>query len=135
MADPSTAIAAAPFVADLQPYLTALVTAVIGIAVPWGFSLLQRYTGVAISQADQEALSKAAQTQAGIIVAKADGSLAGVSIDAKSPAIATAANWVAVNLPSLLTKAGATPDDVSHMILAEIGKLQAQMTAPVAQKA
>jgi len=130
MSDPSSAVALSPFVEALSPLVNAAVS---GLVIGVGgliFAALARWTGVAFTPDFQSQVERAAATQAGIIVAKAEGNLAGKSIEVGNPAVAAATNWIAANMPAALDKAGVNRDDVSHLILAEIGKLQAQMAAP-----
>jgi cytochrome bd-type quinol oxidase subunit 2 len=125
MVDSSSTVALAPWVEILQPIVTTVVTALIGAAVTYGAYLLQKWTGIKVSQDNQAALEKAVSTQAGLAIAKSATSLAGQSIDARSTSVAEGANYIGKNLKPLLEATGKTPDDVAHDIAAEIGKLTA----------
>ena len=128
MTDTATSVAAAPFVALLQPYLTAAVTALIAAAVPLAVSALSRMTGIALSQSALEQLRQAAECEAGKAVAAAADNLATAQIDMHSALVHDAADAIAARLPEVLRAAGVTPDALDHLIVGEIGKLQARMT-------
>ena len=125
MLDPNT-VSAAPFIADLKPYIDIIVppivTALIGAAVFY----VQKWTGIQISSDAVDRLKSAAATQAGKIVAESETNLAGQSIKVGDPRIAAAANWIATNMPGYMQQAGATPDALKHIVQGELGKLQAQ---------
>jgi hypothetical protein len=90
MTDPTFAIAAAPIVDALRPIMSAVVTAIIGVAVMFGVALPPRRTGVILQPSYVDLLRHAAQTEAGVLVAEAVRSLSSRSILASSLAIADA---------------------------------------------
>jgi len=123
-----TAVAAAPFVAALQPYLTALATALVGGAVTLFARAFSKWTGVQVDAANFAAIQAAAETEAGKAVAAAADNLATQRITVDSPTVKEAADAIAVRLPDLLKASGVTPDQIDHLIAGEIGRLQATMT-------
>ena len=123
-----TAVAAAPFVAALQPYLTALATALVGGAVTLFARAFSKSTGVQVDAANLAAIQAAAETEAGKAVAAAADNLATQRITVDSPTVKEAADAIAVRLPDLLKASGVTPDQIDHLIAGEIGRLQATMT-------
>ena len=123
---PDTTIQLAPWLAMLQP----IAFAVVSVGVPIALGYVRQYTGIQVSQANADALTKAIQDQAGLLIAKSPTNLSFQSIDPHHPDIAKAVNWMGTAMPKLLAATGKTPDDVAHMIAAEIGKLQVQQ--PVA---
>ena len=129
MTDTATAVAAAPFVAALQPYLTAAATAIVGAAVTLAAGAIRKWTGLKVSQANVDAIRAAAQDEAGKAVAAAADNLATVKIDVGSPVVTAAADAIAARLPDLLKSSGVSPAALDHMIAGEIGRLQARMTA------
>ena len=129
MSDAATAVAAAPFVALLQPYLTAAATAIVGGAITLGAAALRKWTGVQIDAASIAAIHAECATEAGKAIAAATDNLATAKIDVNSTLVAAATDAIAQRAPELLKAAGLTPDDLDHIITGEIGKLQARMTS------
>jgi len=129
VSDPSTTVQLSPFVDALQPYIVSAVTTIIGAAILYGAALLRQYANIKISKGFMDAMTAEADKQAKILIAKASDNLANRSVDAHTPAIAEAANYVANNFPALLKNAGATPDDFAHAIAAQIGEKQVIMAA------
>lgn len=129
MSDPATAVSAAPVVAVLQPYIDAVVVSLVGVAVSYAVALLHKLTGVQISQANAAALDAEVERQAGYAIAKAEGNLAGLAIDAHSPQVKAAADYLVANLPRIIGALGKSPDDVAHMIASAIGDRQVKMPA------
>ncbi|HZZ63819.1 MAG TPA: hypothetical protein VFE63_22090 [Roseiarcus sp.] len=129
MTDTATAVAAAPFVAALQPYLTAAATAFVGGAVTLAAGAIRKWTGLRVSQANVDAIRAAAQDEAGKAVAAAADNLATAKIDVGSPIVSAAADAIAARLPDVLKSSGVSPGDLDHIIAGEIGRLQASMTA------
>lgn len=124
-----TALSAAPFVAALQPIAQAIVAAVVSGAITIGVALLSKWTGVTVRQSYVAALRRAAQDEAAKAVAAAADNLAKRQIDVRSPIVVSAAKAIANKLPAELKATGIGPEDVANMVAAEIGKLQASMTA------
>ncbi len=124
----NTAVAAAPFIAALQPYLTAAATAIVGGAITLAAAAFRNWTGVQVDAANLAAIRAAAQDEAGKMVASAEDNLATRKIDIGSPMVASAADSIAARLPDELKASGVTPDELDHWIAGEVGKLQARMT-------
>jgi hypothetical protein len=129
MSDPSPAVAVGPLIAAVAPIAQAVVATVVSGAVTLGVALFTRLTGVTVQAAYSEALRKAAQTEAGVLVAEATDNLSSRSIPVNSPAVAAAAARVAAALPEAIEALGITPETLSRLVAGEIGKLQAQATA------
>jgi hypothetical protein len=125
----SASIVVAPLVEALRPMISAIVTAVVGLAVTFGVVLLKRWTGVTLQSAYVNSLRQAAQTEAGILVAEAADNLSSRSISVRSPAIAAAAARIAAAMPEAVRAVGKTPEDLGRLVAGEIGKLQAHATA------
>jgi hypothetical protein len=132
MTDASTAVSAAPFVDILQPYITVVVTAVVGALVSLVAAAARKYLNISIDQSLVDIAKAEAEKQAGILIAKSSTNLATQSIDAHSPVVAQAANWAAREIPKVLSDAKITPDDFAHMIAGEVGKLTAAAPEPSA---
>jgi hypothetical protein len=129
MTDSSTAVSLAPAVDALQPYITAAVTTIIGVAITYATALLGKYANIKISKGFTDALTAEADKQANILIAKASDNLANKSVDAHTPAVDEAANYVAKHMPDILKNAGASPDDFAHTIAAAIGDKQVTMAS------
>src|SRR5580692_9184679 len=129
MANTASAIAVGPIIEALRPIISALVTAIVGVAVTFGVALLKRWTGVTLQSAYVDSLRQAAQTEAGVLVAEAADNLSSRSITVTSPAIAAAAGRIATAMPDAVRAVGKTPEDLSRLVAGEIGKLQAHATA------
>ena len=129
MTDSASAIAAGPIVEALRPMISAVVTAIVGVAVTFGVALLKRWTGVTLQSAYADLLRQAAQTEAGVLVAEAADNLSSRSITVTSPAIAAAAARIAATMPDAVKAVGKTPEDLGRLVAGEIGKLQAHAAA------
>jgi hypothetical protein len=129
MTNTASAIPAGPIIDTLRPIISAVVTAIVGVAVTFGVALLKRWTGVTLRSAYVDSLRQAAQTEAGVLVAEAADNLSSRSIAVTSPAIAAAAARIAAAMPEAVRAVGKTPDDLGRLIAGEIGKLQACATA------
>lgn len=129
MTDTATAIAAAPLVAALQPFLTAVATTLIGVAVPFACAKFAEWTGFAFQAAAIQRLTAEAQTEAGVAIAEAGDNLASRAIPVGHPIVVAAAARIVATLPTVMVAAGVTPASVARMVAGEIGKLQAQTPA------
>ena len=128
MMNTASAIAAGPFLDTLRPIISAVVTAIVGVAVTLGVALLKRWTGMTLQAAYVDSLRQAAQTEAGVLIAEAADNLSSRSITVTSPAIAAAAARIATAMPDAVRAVGKTPEDLSRLVAGEIGKLQAHAT-------
>ena len=126
-----TAIAAAPIVAAAQPYITAIVTSVVGLGVAYGASLFKRWTGIALQQSFTAEIESAAETEAAKAVAAASDNLAKTQINVGSSVVKTAVESIMASqtFKTAIAETGMTPNRLASIIAGEIGKLQAQMTA------
>jgi len=129
MADSVSAIAAGPIVEALRPVISAVVAAIVGVAVTFSVALLKKWTGVTLQSAYVDSLRQAGQTEAGILVAEAADNLSSRSISVTSPAVAAAAARIAAAMPEAVRSVGKTPEDLGRLVAGEIGKLQAHATA------
>ena len=124
----ATAIAAAPLVATLEPYIAAAVTALVGGAVTVAARAFARWTGLQLEQAAVDRLAAAAEIAAGKIIAEASDNLAARSIHVASPLVRGAVEDILAGMPDVLKAAGLTPKAVEDMVHGAIGRLQAGMT-------
>jgi hypothetical protein len=128
MTDSASAIAAGPIVEALRPIISAVVAATVGVAVTFGVALLKRWTGMTLRSSYVDSLRRAAETEAGVLVAEAADNLSSRSIAVTSPAIAAAAARIATAMPDAVRAVRKTPEDLSRLVAGEIGKLQAHAT-------
>ena len=130
-----TTVAATSLMADLQPYIIAIVGTLVTAAFGALVALAKKYTGIAIDQATVAKVDALAEQLAAKEIAKASDNLATAQIDVKSPLVKALADQALAALPVELAKLGLGPDDVASKIAAAFGKLQASMTAvPVPSK-
>jgi hypothetical protein len=129
MTDPESSIALAPIVEALRPIISAVVTAIVGVAVTFGVALMKRWTGMTLRSAYVDSLRQAAQTEAGVLVAEAADNLSSQSISVTSPAIRAAAARIAAAMPEAVKVVGKDSEDLGRLVAGEIGKLQAHTTA------
>jgi|SRR5690348_14865006 nitrogen fixation protein FixH len=120
-----SAIAAGSIAEALRPAISAVVTAIVGVAVTLGVALLKKWTGLTLQSTYVDSLRQAAQTEAGVLVAEAVDNLSSRSITVASPAVAAAAARIAAAMPEAMKAVGKTPDDLGRLVAGEIGKLQA----------
>ena len=135
MTDTATAVAAAPLIAALQPYIVAAVGAVVTYLTAQAVASFSRWTGAKVDATYATAIEAAAANEAGKLVAGAVGNLATAQIDVRNPSVAYAANTIIAASNPLLKKAvaatGLTPELAASLIVGQIGRLQATMTSAV----
>jgi hypothetical protein len=124
-----TTVTAAPFVAVMQPYLTAIATALVSGAITLGAAAVRKWTGYQIDATNLAAIKAAAETEAGKAVAAADSSFATAKIEVGSKIVQDAADAIARRMPAVIQAAGISPAEVEQLVAGEIGKLQATMVA------
>jgi hypothetical protein len=136
MSDPSAAVAAAPLVAALTPYIDALVPVIITGIIGLVSAALHKWLGVRVNATYEAQIEAAAATEAGKLVAGAEGNLATATIPVGSPIVAAAAARILASdhLQDALSATGATPERVAAIVAGELGKLQAQMGVPAPSK-
>ncbi len=129
MTDPTTAIAATPFVAALSPLVNAAVS---GLVLGVGgliFAGIARLTGIAFTPDHQAQLEKAADGEIQAAIANAENNLASGSFDVKSPLVSTVAATLGGDAAGLIAKLGLTPEEVRGEVVKAIGRAQMAMTA------
>lgn len=133
---PVTTIDAAPLIAIIQPYLTAiataLVTAVFSVILAQVNSLLKRMglsQELQIDAQHRDALRVACASAAARIFAKLDGGAATMKFDVGSPFVAAEAQAIITKVPDAISYFGLSPDGVAQKVVSEFGKLQAIATS------
>lgn len=126
-------ISAAPFVADLKPYIDVIVPPIVAGIIGWAALKFQQLTHITLQASAVASLKSAAATQAGKMVAAAEDNLAGRKFTTSSQGIVEAAAIVQAALPEAVKITGATPEAVRNFVVGEVGKLQAgTVSAPKA---
>jgi len=131
MTDTATAIAAAPFIALIEPYAVAIASAVMPILIGVAVNAFSKWTGVKIDAAHEAKIEAACATEAGKMIAAASDNLATKQIDVGSTPVLAAATKImsAEHLQAAIAATGATPERIAAIVAGEIGKLQATMTS------
>jgi hypothetical protein len=126
-------ISLAPLGAIAQPFIEAVVGAVVSVAVTWVTVLLHKYLGVVFTKAEIAAIDRAVTAKAGKWVAQEANGWATKSVTVENPFVAFAASEVIKDLPREIAANNITPDAVKEGIVAKIAALQAQAlsTTPV----
>ena len=122
-------ISFAPFVAALEPIVVQVSAVIVAAGISWAAARFARATHVTVQQAALDKLTKAAQAEAGALIAAAGDNLATEKIAVGSPTVAEIANRIVRGMPEALVVAGVTPTHVATMVAGKIGELQARMTS------
>ena len=86
MTDTSTAVAAAPLVAAVAPYIVALAGVAVPALVGWGLAEVRKLTGIQVQKAASDTLDAMIEDEVGALVAAASDNLATTSIHVGSAA-------------------------------------------------
>jgi hypothetical protein len=121
-----------PVLAFLTPYLDVIVTTAIPLLMAWAAKSFNdwskahiKFANIQIQQSVIAQIDKAAEREAGVLIAASANNLAGQTFTTTSPVVALAVNHIASTLQDVFTSSGLTKDEVAHRVTAEIGKLQA----------
>lgn len=104
----------------LQPYIDAIVNALILAALGWAFKRFTDKTGIEIDQKHQDALRTFLQNQAGSLIADGMVKIEGKKISVDNGALAQHANEIFSRLPDAAKHFGITPDKVGDVVAARI---------------
>jgi hypothetical protein len=129
MTDSTTAVAAAPLVALVAPYILAVAGVVVPALVGLALGELKKLTGLQARQDAADRIDAMIEDKVGSLVAGAADNLATTSIRIGSPLVGDIASSVIAAAPQLLAQAGINPAAVAGMVHGEIGKWQAGMTS------
>ena len=124
-----TAIAAAPIVSVLSPFVNAAAS---GLVVGIGgllFAGLARWTGIAFTPDVQAQLEKAADAEVHALIAGAENNLATGKFNVGNPLVATATTALVANAPEAVAKLGLNEAEVRDAVIKAIGRAQKAMTA------
>lgn len=133
----SSIIDISPAFADwLQPYVTAIVNALILAAVGWGLTWARTHLNINLDQKQRDALVTALQNQAGSLIADGKVRIESGKIDVHNDHLALAANDLMKSIPDAAKHFGLTPDFVAARIVDTIPQIAAgaQLVAQSAVK-
>ena len=133
LADQTTSISTTPWVEAFAPYVASIVSAVILGGLSILFAVLKKKWGLDIDQQIRDTITQTAQSAVNQQVAKLEGALGNRTIDVQNPMVVDATNYVIQKLPTELSHFNLKPDDVSKLILAQFGKIQANNQLPLAK--
>ena len=129
-----TAIAAAPIVSALSPFVNAAAS---GLVIGVGgllFAGLARWTGIAFTPDVQAELEKAADAEVHALIAGAENNLATGKFSVGNPLVATATTALIANAPEIVAKLGLNEAEVRDTVVKAIGRAQKAMTASPATR-
>jgi hypothetical protein len=128
----------AELVRELSPILIPIAVSAVGAAVSIGFSAVSHWSGgkIAADAALEAKVRDAAATEAGVLVAAATDNLATKQVTIRDPMLKQSVANVVAAIPELQAISGWSDAKISSLVVGEIGKLQARMTAtaPAAPK-
>ncbi len=114
---------------DLTPVIQALATLVLAVVVPtipYAVVLIQRHTGIKLTDQQTAAITGAADQGANLAYGWLVTQAASVAqVPMKNVALAVGVNHVLASVPDALKAIGITPDHVSAMVEARLGGLLA----------
>lgn len=131
MTDTTTTLDFGPMIQFVAPIAATIASAAITAGIAAGVALLQKWTGLKVSEAQVAAVRTFAQDQAAKAIAMSESNLARQSVTITSPQVIAGVQLAQKVIPELLKATNTTPEHVAGMITAEIGKLQAAPPAVV----
>ena len=120
-----TTINTTSIIAAIAPYVASVVSAVILGGLSVLFALLKKKWGLDIDDKVRSTIIQTTQSAVNQQIAKIEGNLGNKSIDLKNPMVVEATNYVIQKLPTELDHFKLSPDDVSKIVQAQFGKIQA----------
>lgn len=109
----------------MQPYVDAAINALILAFVSWLGVVLKQKFDINIDQAHQAAWARAAQNQAGSLIADGFVKMDGLKVNVNNQALATAARDAIASIPDAAAHLGLTPDYVAARITDMIPQIAA----------
>ena len=116
----SDTISLSPTIDMLAPYVMDLTSAILAVVVPVAVAKFYKWTGVQENKSAEDTITKAAQTQAGLIGAAITSSLAKTSITVDHPLVANAVNWIQKTEGPALKTLGITPENAAAYLAPKI---------------
>ena len=119
-----------PWVEMAQPYVVQIVSYGIALFVAWLAELTRRKLNLSIDASHRDAFRAALTNAAALLVAKGGASLAGKSVDLRSPVIADAVRYVQGAAPAAIAHLGKTVDlssaAIAEKVLAKVPQIPVQ---------
>lgn len=120
-----------PVLAFITPYIDVVVTTAIPLLMAWAAKSFNdwskahiKFANIQIQQSMIDQIDKAAEREAGVLVAGSETALAGQVFTTSSPVVAFAVNHIASTLQDVFASSGLTKEEVARRVTAEIGKMQ-----------
>jgi hypothetical protein len=108
-----------------EPYINAIIEALIVAGVGWVTKRIHDKTGIEIDAKNRDALTTFLQNEAGALMAKGAVRIEGKTVHVQSEALAAAANNASNVIPDAAKHFGLTPDYVADRIVAQIPQIAA----------
>lgn len=123
-------ISLSPWVELLQPYVIQIVGYGLALFVAWLAELTRRKLNLSIDASHREALRAVLTNAAALLIAKGGASLAGKTVDLRSPNIADAVRYVQASAPAAIAHLGKTidmsPTAIAEKVLAKVPQIPVQ---------
>lgn len=127
-------VSLSPWVELVQPYVVQIVGYGLALFVGWLAELTRRKLNLSIDASHREALRAALMNAASLLIAKGGASLAGKSVDLRSPVIADAVRYVEAAAPAAIAHLGKSvdlsPAAIAEKVLAKVPQISASPAAP-----
>lgn len=127
-------VSLSPLVEMAQPYVIQIVGYGLALFVAWLAELTRRKLNLSIDASHREALRAALMNAASLLIAKGGASLAGKSVDLRSPVIADAVRYVEAAAPAAIAHLGKSvdlsPAAIAEKVLAKVPQIAASPAAP-----
>jgi hypothetical protein len=122
----ATIVTVQPLIQVLLPYVASIAVALLTAAGGWLTAKLSKYLNASQQAVIQQAIGAAATRGAGIAyqaLATAGANIGNIPVH--NAAVAGGVNYVLNSMADTIKAAGITPDHISNMVTAELGKLMA----------
>jgi len=100
----------------LQPYINAIVNALIVALAGWFFAWFRKKTGIEVDKQRRDALTTFLQNQAGSLIADGMVHVEGKKVSVNNEALAKAANEIFTRIPDAAKHFGLTPENVGQAV-------------------
>lgn len=113
----------------LQPYVDAVVNALIVALIGWAFAWFRKKTGIEVDKQQRDALTTFLQNQASSLIADGMVKMEGKKVTVDSAALAKAANEIFTRVPDAAKHFGLTPANVGQAVADRIVDAVPQIAA------
>ena len=118
------AVPVAPLFAALEPYLVAVLGAMITTIGAWVLRQMQIWMDITVDAAMHERLNQSAMNAATQAFAKLEGPVGGLSISISSPLVASGVHYVMTHAAPAIKSLNYTPLQLQELVLAKLGAAQ-----------